>query len=86
MARGKSVVHESASRPVARIVTVYRGHSDDLRHARCRQALEFLRWRGLEVDFYCRTCCEHVSLPEHVLSRVPPLVDLDPAHGMAGAR
>ena len=86
MARGKSAGHESASGPTGRIVTVYRGRSDDLRHARCRQALEFRRRRGLEVDFYCRTCCEHVSLPEHVLSRVPPLVDLDLFHGLVGAR
>ena len=26
---------------------------------------------GLELDFHCRVCHEHVSLPEYALSRVP---------------
>jgi hypothetical protein len=27
--------------------------------------------QGLELDFHCRICHEHVSLPEYALSRVP---------------
>jgi hypothetical protein len=34
--------------------------------------MAFLRKRqGLELDFHCRVCHEHVSLPEYALSRVP---------------
>ena len=63
-----------------RIVTVYRDGAGALHHTRCHHRLEFRRRRGLEIDFYCLKCCEHVSLPEHVLGRVPALAVLDALH------
>jgi hypothetical protein len=36
---------------------------EGLRHTRCGEALAFLRRRhGLELDFHCRVCHEHISL------------------------
>ena len=53
------------------ISTVYLT-DDGLHHARCGEVLAFIRRRqGLELDFHCRVCHEHVSLPEYALSRVP---------------
>src|SRR6266516_1617581 len=53
------------------ITTVFLGE-DGLHHARCGQPMAFLRKRqGLELDFHCRVCHEHVTLPEYALSRVP---------------
>jgi len=26
---------------------------------------------GVEVDFYCATCCEHVTIPEIAAARIP---------------
>lgn len=53
------------------IVTVFRG-PDGIYHARCRRRIEFRGSRGgLEFDFYCLGCREHVTLPEAVLPRIP---------------
>ena len=53
------------------ITTVFLGE-EGLHHARCGQPLMYLRRRqGVELDFHCRVCHEHVSLPEYALSRVP---------------
>jgi hypothetical protein len=54
------------------IVTVFMEPSGTICHSRCRQPLDYQGTRGrLEVDFYCLRCVEHVSLPLHVLSRIP---------------
>lgn len=54
------------------IVTVFRRPEGGLHHARCRQPLSFQGTRGgLELDFYCLRCVEHVTLPESVIHRVP---------------
>ena len=51
---------------------VFRTRDGDLRHCWCGQPLEFHGRRGrLELDFYCRRCLEHVTLPECVLPSVP---------------
>jgi|RhiMetdeSRZDD1v2_1073273.scaffolds.fasta_scaffold447007_2 hypothetical protein len=43
-----------------------------LHHSWCKQPLDYQGTRaGLELDFYCYRCVEHVSLPETVLSRIP---------------
>ena len=54
------------------IVTVFRSADGRLFHAWCRHPLEFQgRRAGLELDFYCHHCVEHVPLPECVMSRIP---------------
>lgn len=60
-------------RAMPRIVSVYRGVANgELRHSRCDRELVFVGVRGgIEIDFYCLTCREHITLPEAALSRVP---------------
>lgn len=54
------------------IVTVFHQLDGRIYHARCRRQIEFCGTRGgLELDFYCLSCREHVTLPEHVLARIP---------------
>lgn len=62
-----------ATRAMPRIVTVYRGAgAGELRHARCGRELIFVGVRGgIEVDFYCLSCREHITLTEAALARVP---------------
>ena len=61
VARGVALGFEVAGRPLSII-------GGD---PRCRSAIDFRGSRGgLELDFYCRVCREHVHLPEHALSRV----------------
>lgn len=53
------------------VSTVYLEHGD-LRHRRCGAVIGFLgRRQGVELDFYCLRCHEHISLPEYVLARIP---------------
>ncbi|HEX3178754.1 MAG TPA: hypothetical protein VHZ49_18910 [Methylomirabilota bacterium] len=65
-----------ATKPVERrdapvVSTVYLT-DDGLRHARCGEALAFVRRRqGLELDFHCRVCHEHIALTEYALNRIP---------------
>jgi hypothetical protein len=43
-----------------------------LHHSWCKQPLDYQGTRaGLELDFYCYRCVEHVSMPETVLPRIP---------------
>ena len=60
-------------RTLPRIATVYRGAAaGEFRHARCDRELIFVGVRGgIEIDFYCLTCREHITLPEAALARVP---------------
>ena len=60
-------------RTMPRIVSVYRGvAAGELRHSRCEQELHFVGMRGgIELDFYCLTCREHLTFPEAALVRVP---------------
>ena len=60
-------------RTLPRIVTVYRGvAAGEFRHARCDRELIFVGVRGgIEIDFYCLTCREHITLTEAALARVP---------------
>ncbi len=58
--------------PAPPIVTVFRSPDGSLVHAWCGQPLEFQgRRAGLELDFFCHRCVEHVPLPECVMSRIP---------------
>jgi hypothetical protein len=44
--------------------------------------LAFIRRRqGLELDFHCRVCHEHIALTEYALNRIP--VGSAPAPGEA---
>jgi hypothetical protein len=60
------------------IVTVYFHTDGELHHGWCGQPLEFHGTRaGLEMDFFCIHCVEHVTLPNAILPRIPvgpPLV------------
>ena len=60
-------------RTMPRIVSVYRGLVDgELHHSRCERELIFVGVRGgIEIDFYCLGCREHITLPEAALARVP---------------
>lgn len=62
-----------APRTLPRIATVYRGASSgEFRHARCDRELTFVGVRGgIEIDFYCLYCREHVTLTEAALGRLP---------------
>ncbi len=56
----------------AEIVTVYRALDGGIHHARCGRRMMLRGQRaGLELDFYCLTCAESVTLPFCVLDRVP---------------
>jgi hypothetical protein len=51
---------------------VFRTSEGRIGHTRCGQPLDFHGCRaGIELDFYCAACVEHVTLPECVLSRIP---------------
>lgn len=54
------------------IVTVFRQLDGRIYHARCRRQIDFRGARGgLELDFYCLSCREHITLPEPVIARIP---------------
>jgi hypothetical protein len=60
------------------VATVHRAPDGSLHHTRCSRRLEFMGGRaGVELDFYCYTCCEHITLNPYVVMRLPePGVDL----------
>ena len=61
------------------IVTVCRDADGRLFHTWCDRPLDFQgRRAGLELDFYCSHCVEHVTVPECVLLRVPPRGAVNP--------
>jgi hypothetical protein len=56
----------------APVVTTVYLTDEGLRHARCGEVLAFVRRRqGLELDFHCRACHEHIALTEYALKRIP---------------
>lgn len=62
------------------VATVYRSADGALHHARCATRMDFMGGRaGLELDFYCLTCCEHVTVTPYVLSRLPEASGLTPS-------
>ena len=53
------------------VVTVFRAVDGTIHHARCTQRIDFVGMRGgVELDFYCLTCREHVTLTDGVLERL----------------
>ena len=64
------------------VATVFRSPDGDLHHARCASRMDFMGGRaGLELDFYCLTCCEHVTVTPYVLARLADAAGLTPARG-----
>jgi hypothetical protein len=69
---GHATVGGHASPTAPPMVMVFWTRDGRISHARCGQPLEFQgRRAGLELDFYCQRCVEHVTLPECILSRIP---------------
>lgn len=73
-----ATVTKTTTRPsMPPVSTVYRALDGGLHHARCGSRLDFMGGRaGQELDFYCLTCCEHITLTPYVIRRLP-----DPAAG-----
>jgi hypothetical protein len=69
----EEVVAPPSPRSMPRIVSVYRSAvTGEVHHARCARELSFIGIRGgIEVDFYCLPCREHLTLPGAALARVP---------------
>lgn len=62
----------TARAPMPPVATVYRAPDGSLHHARCASRMDFQgRRAGLELDFYCLQCCEHITLTPYVLMRLP---------------
>jgi hypothetical protein len=78
MAAGTINKLDMSARKDPAVVTVHRGFDGALHHSRCSRDLRYLgaRGGGRELDFYCQTCHEHVTLPQIVVSR---LLTADPA-------
>jgi hypothetical protein len=63
-------VAQSSLEPLLAIV--YRCPDGCICHSRCGRSLQLQGCRGgLELDFYCQRCVEHVTLPECILARIP---------------
>lgn len=63
---------EASPRTVPRIASVFRGVDGKLHHARCGREVELVGVRGgIELDFHCLGCFEHVTLTQGSLSHVP---------------
>jgi hypothetical protein len=64
------------------VATVHRGADGSLHHTRCARRMEFMGGRaGVELDFYCYTCCEHITLTPYVVMRLPEPAELTTAQG-----
>ena len=69
-ARHALAVAQISSEPPTAIV--FRSLDGRICHSRCGRSLQFQGRRGgLELDFYCQHCVEHVTLPECILPRIP---------------
>jgi hypothetical protein len=53
-------------------MTMYFSPEGILHHTRCQSRLHFRGVRaGLEADFFCASCHEHVSVPKYAVSQIP---------------
>ena len=60
------------------VATVHRAPDGSLHHTRCARRLEFMGGRaGIELDFYCYACCEHITLNPYVVMRLPQPAGVD---------
>ena len=57
---------------ITEVMTVYMAMDGGLHHTRCNQRLSLHGKRaGLELDFYCLTCTESVTITFCILDRIP---------------
>jgi hypothetical protein len=53
------------------VVTAFRAVDGSIHHARCAHRIDFVGMRGgVELDFYCLACREHVTLTDGALERL----------------
>ncbi len=70
--RGLALLADAPAPAEPAVSTVHMGSDGTIFHARCGQPLAYMRTRGgLDLDFYCLECVEHVTLPLHAMARVP---------------
>jgi hypothetical protein len=73
-------------RPTPRVrvrMAMYFSPDKQLHHTRCRQALQLRGVRAeLEVDFWCMSCHEHVTLPTYAISQIPVQADPEPSSAL----
>jgi hypothetical protein len=68
----RHVVAIAEGSPEPPLASVFRSPDGRICHARCGWLLQLQGRRGgLELDFYCQHCVEHVTLPECILPRIP---------------
>ena len=54
------------------VVTVFRDIAGAIHHRHCGRVIEFLGIRGgIEFDFYCLACHEHITLTDSSIERIP---------------
>ncbi len=57
---------------VPQVVTVFRDSDGAIHHRRCGRVIEFVGVRGgIEFDFYCLACREHITLTDSSMARMP---------------
>lgn len=57
---------------VPQVVTVFRDADNAIHHRRCGRVIEFVGIRGgVEYDFYCLACREHITLTDSSIARMP---------------
>lgn len=58
--------------PAAVQMTMYFSPEGILHHARCQSRLYLRGVRaGLEADFFCHSCHEHVTVPKYAVTQIP---------------
>ena len=68
-----SLRHALRHQPAAPVrMAMYFSPEGTLHHARCRRPLDLRGVRAeLEIDFWCRACHEHVTLPTYAIPQIP---------------
>jgi hypothetical protein len=70
--RATAMSSDSDVATATEVMTVYMALDGGLHHTRCNQRLSLHGQRaGLELDFYCLTCTESVTIPFCVVERIP---------------
>jgi len=68
---GDTLVTTAERAKIPPVATVFR-RNDALHHTRCTRRIDFVGMRGgIEFDFYCIECREHVTLTQGALPRIP---------------
>jgi len=70
--RATAMSSDADAATATEVMTVYMALDGGLHHTRCNQRLSLHGKRaGLELDFYCLTCTESVTIPFCVVDRIP---------------